>query len=232
MSHQVQPPDRSTPVRTLYLASNNRHKQAELAQLAGPGWSIHLARELKPDIHWEETGQTFLENARIKALVVQAQLKQKGATLGGACILADDSGLAVKALGGAPGIYSSRYAGPGARDLDNNMKLLEDLSLHQAPSQRLAQFICQLVFIDEAAAEHHYRGVCPGHIHHQLQGPNGFGYDPLFIPSAGQQRGSTRTMAELSPAEKNQLSHRRQAVDAWLQDCQRADAKLHEAGQR
>jgi XTP/dITP diphosphohydrolase len=148
----------------------------------------------------EETGTTFIENAIIKA--------RNAARHSGLPAIADDSGLAVDVLQGAPGVYSARYAGKGASDADNLHKLLEDMQ-GIPDEQRSARFICVIAFMEHAAdpcpiiAE----GVWEGRILHRPAGANGFGYDPVFwVPDAGC------ASAELSPERKNALSHRGQAL--------------------
>lgn len=190
------------PLRRLYLASNNAHKAAELAAMAHGVFEVRLAKELNPAIDWDESGTTFLENARIKAQTVR-QLTH-------ACVLADDSGLEVAALGGSPGVYSSRYAGVDGNDSANNAKLLG--ALQGVPTaERSARFVCVLVFIDEDGRESSFEGICQGTILHAGRGQEGFGYDPLFLVD-----GTDRSMAQLPSEEKNSLSHRRRAFDAFL----------------
>ena len=193
----------------LYLASNNRHKADELQQLLGeltPPWTVGLARDLAPGITCDESGDTFLANAQIKAEAVRALTKD--------CVLADDSGLVVDALGGLPGVHSSRYAGLEADDQANNAKLLAAVS-HLPLAALTARFVCTLYFIDAAGQGHAFSGSCAGHLTLVPSGNQGFGYDPLFVPL-----GAKVTMADMGSAEKNSISHRRQAFDAfarWLQ---------------
>lgn len=193
----------------LFLASNNRHKADELAQLiqgVKTVFSVHLARELNPHVDWDESGDTFLANARIKAQTVRALALEPGD-----CVLADDSGLVVDSLGGEPGVRSSRYAGEHASDQENNAKLLENM--RQVPlEKRQAHFVCTLVFVDSNAEEHVFRGICPGRIALTPRGMHGFGYDPLFLVDGT----GGKTMAELSASEKNALSHRRRAMEGLL----------------
>ena len=150
------------------------------------------------DMVVEETGATFEENARLKARAY--------AQVSGLLTLADDSGLEVEALGGAPGVESARYAGPGASDADRYHKLLAALGDTTA---RSARFRCVVAVATPAGAVHTADGVCEGHIGHAPRGDNGFGYDPVFVLA-----GRDLTMAELSPAEKNQISHRARALAA------------------
>lgn len=147
-----------------------------------------------------ETGTTFRENALIKARAAAAATGQMA--------LADDSGLEVDYLQGAPGVFSARYAGPGKDDQANNKKLLE--ALRGVPSeQRGARFRCVIALVTPQGKEFLSEGVCQGEIAFRPRGTKGFGYDPLFlIPSLG------KTFAELDPDVKNQISHRAQAMRA------------------
>jgi XTP/dITP diphosphohydrolase len=149
----------------------------------------------------EETGDTFEENARIKAHAYRDAF--------GLAALADDSGLEVDALDGRPGVYSSRYAGPGATDADNNALLLRELASVPA-GERTARFRSVIVLVDEDGAETVAVGACEGHIGFEPRGTGGFGYDPLFWPDAAPGR----AMAELTLAEKNAISHRGAALRA------------------
>ncbi len=192
--------------RKIYLATKNPHKLTELRamiKLDQLEWAA--ASDLNPQISWVEDGHSFEDNARIKALAVKQYTKD--------CALADDSGLCVEALHGAPGIHSSSYAGREGDAPANNQKLLQELAA--VPNHRRgAKFVCCLCFIDEMGAEYFFRGECLGQITEIPRGNAGFGYDPLFwLP------GLHKTMAELSPAEKNSLSHRALAFNkfrAWL----------------
>ena len=147
-----------------------------------------------------ETGATFLENALLKARYASQAT--------GSAAIADDSGLEVDALGGAPGVYSARYAGPGADDAANNAKLLEALA-HTPPCARRARYRCVLAYVDDesGSAALVAEGVWEGRIVDCARGTGGFGYDPHFwVPELN------RTAAELEPADKNQVSHRGAAL--------------------
>ena len=148
----------------------------------------------------EETGKSFLENALLKARYVSAKT--------GLPALADDSGLSVDYLDGAPGIYSARFAGPDAEDGDNNLKLLAELS-DVAADSRGAAFHCTLVLLypELESSPVICEGIWRGQILCQPKGENGFGYDPLFQP-----RGLNCSSAELEPHEKNRISHRGKAM--------------------
>jgi len=189
----------SLPVnRIVVLASGNRGKLQELNDLLS-GLGIALRSQADYDvIEAEETGLSFIENAILKA--------RNAARQSGCPALADDSGLCVDALGGAPGIYSARYAGSDANDANNNAKLLSELA---GNTQRGAHFHCALAFVRHAddPAPIVCEGLWQGSILEQARGDNGFGYDPLFlIPALGL------CSAELNKADKNKISHRALAL--------------------
>lgn len=184
------------------LASGNRGKLQELNYLLG-GLGIALRSQADYQVvEAEETGLSFIENAILKA--------RNAARQSGCAALADDSGLCVDALGGAPGIYSARYAGAGANDAANNTKLL--IELNNRP-QRDAHFHCALAFVRHAddPAPIVCEGQWQGTILEQARGENGFGYDPLFYIAELE-----KSSAELSKAEKNQISHRALALKQLL----------------
>lgn len=183
------------------MASSNAGKLREVSRILGE-FDIQVVPQSEFGIEdAEETGTTFVENALIKA--------RHAAALTGLAAIADDSGLVVDALGGAPGVYSARYAGPGASDADNNRRLLEELA-GVPDAGRTAAFHCVVCFVDAAGqnpivAEGEWRG----RILHEPRGSGGFGYDPLFLaPETGC------ASAELSAADKNRLSHRGKALKA------------------
>ena len=183
------------------VASSNHGKLAEIrSALDFAGWRFTTAQELEAE--WtgpEEDGETFEANARIKARAAYERFAMAA--------LADDSGLEVDALDGEPGVYSSRYAGPCADDGENNRRLL--LALQDAPEgQRTARFCCTIVFVGPDGSEIVATGTCEGQIGLAPRGEGGFGYDPLFTPDATPGR----TMAELTLAEKNAISHRGAAL--------------------
>lgn len=186
------------PFDTLVLASSNKGKLAELQAMLGDKVKI-LPQSDFIDEDVEETGLTFVENALLKA--------RHAARASGLPALADDSGLAVDALSGAPGIYSARYAN-GEGDTANNAKLLQ--ALEDVPTEaRGAQFICALALLRHADDPMPIicEGIWEGRILNEASGAHGFGYDPLFwVP---ERKCSS---AELSPADKNQLSHRARAM--------------------
>lgn len=190
--------------RTIVLASSNSGKLREFNQLLGG-----LQIEVLPQSHFnvvdaEETGLSFVENALLKA--------RNAAQHTNLPALADDSGLEVDALRGAPGIYSARYAGVGASDAENLKKLLDQLQ-HVAPPQRTARFQCVLVYLRHALDPTPLicQGTWEGSILPQPRGSNGFGYDPVFyVPT------HACSAAELTPQIKNSLSHRGQALHDLL----------------
>ena len=188
---------------TLVLATRNRHKVAELSQmLAGKGFKVLSCADFPglPDV--VEDGRTLKENAEKKARVVS------DAT--GLPALADDTGLEVDALGGAPGVLSARYAGPSATYDDNNRKLLAALADVPAGTRR-ARFRCVVALAVPGGPVRTVEGITEGTILEGPRGGGGFGYDPLFVPD-----GSDRTYAQMSPAEKNAVSHRGKALRAAL----------------
>lgn len=147
-----------------------------------------------------ETGDTFEANARIKA---EAYSRYTGAT-----VLADDSGLEVDALGGRPGVHSARYAGPGQDSERNIDRVLRELG-DRPDGERTARFVCVMALAEGGRVRATARGACEGRIAHARRGSGGFGYDPVFlVPGTG------RTFGELSPAEKDRLSHRARALAA------------------
>ena len=186
------------------VATANRGKLTEIrAALGFTGWEFVTAADLGAEpLDVEETGATFEENARLKALAYHEAF--------GLPALADDSGLEVDVLGGAPGVYSSRYAGGCCSgDAENNARLM--MELEEVPAgQRSARFRCVIVFLDADGKETVASGACEGAIGHEPRGEGGFGYDPLFWPAAAPGR----TMAELAMEEKNAISHRGAALRA------------------
>lgn len=185
-------------MKTVVIASNNSHKAEEIATaLDFPGWEFRTLRELGLESDPAEDADSFEGNARIKAQAARA-------ASGGMAVLADDSGLAVDALDGAPGVYSARYAGEDATDADNNAKLLAALA-DVPDGQRTGRFVCTLVFIDEDGTEEVAYGTIEGRIGYEERGEHGFGYDPLFLPDVFDDG---RTLAEALPEEKNAVSHR------------------------
>jgi XTP/dITP diphosphohydrolase len=184
----------------LLVATNNAGKVRELSQLlTGFPLRLRLLSEFPGIDEAEETGETFAENATIKALHYSAR--------SGLLTLSDDSGLAVDALGGAPGVYSARYAGREATYAARMSKLLGELDANGDTGRR-ARFVCVIAVADPSAGTlHTFEGTCEGRIAHAPRGTGGFGYDPLFIPD-----GHERTFGELTQEVKHTLSHRARAL--------------------
>ncbi len=177
--------------KLLVLATHNANKVREIREIL-PDFEV-----VGEDSGAEETSETFAGNAAIKARAVAARHP-------GAWVLADDSGLEVFALGGAPGVRSARYAGEDGNTPKNNALLLKNL---EGVEDRRAQFTCAMVLIEPKGTEHVAIGHCPGSILREQHGAGGFGYDPLFVPD-----GYEKTFAELRPEEKNAISHRGRAL--------------------
>ena len=190
------------PARTIVVATGNAHKLTEIEDILSrvlPDVAFVALGQLGDFEDPEETGTTFLENALIKA---EAAVAQTGLTA-----IADDSGLVVDALDGEPGVYSARYAGVHGDDAANNAKLLEKLG-GVADDARTARFMSVIALVDASGMVLTGTGACEGVIGHDPRGENGFGYDPLFLPTDTPGK----TMAELTPAEKNAISHRFHAL--------------------
>ena len=193
------------------LASKNPHKLVEISKITEKfGFELVLQSEIGVDIGVEETGTTFEENSLLKA---EAVMKATGLPA-----LADDSGIAVDALNGAPGIYSARYGFDESLDDWGRLELLLKNTENVPDGQRQAQFVCVISFITPEGQVIQARGEIHGELTREPAGENGFGYDPIFYyPPLG------KTTAELSPEEKNEVSHRANALKLFYQ-------KLKEAG--
>jgi XTP/dITP diphosphohydrolase len=188
----------------LVIASNNPGKLREFAELLQPlaarlGTRLLAPSDLGIALEVAETGDSYAQNASLKAEAL--------AHASGLVTLGDDSGLEVQALAGAPGLYSARYAGPGANDADRRRKLLQEL--REFPPPRPARFVCAIAVVNPKLGVRLFEGECWGEIALAERGSGGFGYDPLFyVPAYGA------TMAELPPVVKNTISHRARAVQA------------------
>ena len=183
----------------LILASRNAHKLGELGGLLAP----HELTPLPPSIELPpEDGETFASNALGKA--------RAAAAASGQTSLADDSGIEAAALVGAPGIRSARYAGEGASDEQNLAKLLREVP---PEGDTRAAYVCVLALVLADGRELLFEGRCEGRLTHEPRGEGGFGYDPAFVPTDGEDG---RTMAELRPEEKDAISHRGRAARALL----------------
>lgn len=187
----------------LVLASRNAHKLRELERMLGG--DVRLRPLPDAVVLPPETGETYAANALIKARAAAAAT--------GRAALADDSGIEAEALGGRPGVRSARFAGPDASDAEN----LGKLRAGAAPGTGL-RYVCVIAHVGPDGAEELFEGDCRGTMAPEPRGTGGFGYDPVFLPA---EYGGSRTMAELSAAEKDEISHRgraARALRAWLSD--------------
>lgn len=192
------------PAQRLILGTHNAKKCGELRVLLQPlGIELRSLAEVPNPLEVDETGSTFIENARLKASQQAAHL--------GEWTIGEDSGLCVPSLGGAPGVFSARYSGPNATDQQNNQKLLSELS-GRSPADRRAYYICTIALSDPRGVIHlEAEGRCWGQIIEDHRGAGGFGYDPLFeIPEYHQ------TFAELGMGVKSVLSHRARALQKFI----------------
>lgn len=181
----------------LIAATNNTHKVIEFKRILEPlGYTVLSQKEAGIHIEVEETGETFEKNAYLKAKSVYEA--------SGLPTVADDSGIAVDALNGAPGVYSARYGGPALDDVGRYEKLLAEME-NVPDSNRTARFVCAISLILSNEKVYSFTGVCEGKIGYAPRGENGFGYDPIFMVG-------DKSTAELSPAEKDKISHRGQAL--------------------
>ncbi|KAA9023171.1 XTP/dITP diphosphatase [Niallia endozanthoxylica] len=186
-------------MKTVIIATKNSGKAKEFIRMFKPyGVEVKTLLDFPEIEDIEETGQTFEENAVIKAETVCKLFNQM--------VIADDSGLIVDALDGRPGIYSARYAGEEKNDEANNDKILNELK-YVKEEDRKARFYCALAFAMPEKDTITVNGKCEGSILFERRGTNGFGYDPLFYVTEMK-----KSMAELSPDEKNQISHRAKAL--------------------
>jgi len=184
----------------LIVASRNVHKTREIQQILGSEFAVRDLRACPEISEIIESGTSFEENAKLKALAVSRKLP--------GLVIADDSGLEVEALGGAPGMHSARYAGTNATNREKIDRLLEELArAGAAKDARRARFRCVLALARNGEVLGVFEGIIEGQIADRPQGARGFGYDPIFVPKGFQQ-----TFGELGPAEKNQLSHRARAL--------------------
>ncbi|MGI6217633.1 MAG: RdgB/HAM1 family non-canonical purine NTP pyrophosphatase [Coriobacteriales bacterium] len=189
----------SKPVKRVVVATSNPHKVTEIMSIIDiDGYEFVPLSQLGDFPSPVEDGTTFLENAEIKAVAAHEET--------GLASMADDSGIVVDALGGAPGIYSSRYSGEHGNDAANNAKLLLELD---GVEDRTARFTCAIVFIDEDGTKLTSEASVEGKIDDHEHGDGGFGYDPLFLPD---EYGGELSMAELTMDQKNAISHRGKAL--------------------
>ena len=184
----------------IIIATKNTGKVKEFKSILAPlNIEVTSLLDFSPPLKdIEETGKTFEDNARLKAETIGKLTDQP--------VIADDSGLIIDALNGRPGIYSARFAGEHATDEDNMRKVLTEL-LNVPYEARTARFICVLAFALPTGETTFHKGYCEGKIAFEPKGDHGFGYDPIFIPEGFQ-----KTFAQLPAHEKNQLSHRHDAI--------------------
>jgi XTP/dITP diphosphohydrolase len=188
-------------VQHLIVATRNAHKTREIQRILGADFSVSDLSAYPEIPETLESGKTFEENATLKAVTVSGQLT--------GLVVADDSGLEVDALGGAPGIHSARYAVANTTDKERIGKLLSELmKIGAKGDQRVARFRCVLALARDGQILGTFEGVVEGEIAGQARGSHGFGYDPIFLP-----KGFGRTFGEFAPAEKDRWSHRARALE-------------------
>lgn len=186
----------------IWVATGNAGKVKEFKELL-PQHQIFSILDMKAYSSPPENGKTFEENARIKA-------KSFKSIKPGLWVLGEDSGIEVDGLGNMPGIFSARYAGDNARDVENTSKVLKMIGI-RSPGNRKAQFRSVIVAFDPQGVEHKFEGILKGEVAKDMKGTNGFGYDSIFIPE-----GLTTTFGEMTVIEKNKISHRAIAVNQFL----------------
>lgn len=186
-------------VTRLVIASRNPHKIHEMARILPPGYEVVSLAEYPSAPEVEESGRTFADNARLKALGISAVVP--------GLVLSDDSGLCVDTLSGYPGVLSARYAGEHGDDMANNRKLLAELRALPGQAPFRARFVCALCLAEGGRVLAGFEGKVEGKITLEPRGERGFGYDPLFVPD-----GFSCTFAELTEEEKNRVSHRADAL--------------------
>jgi XTP/dITP diphosphohydrolase len=191
-------------MQTLFIASRNRHKTQEIGQILGSNWDVRDLTAIPHAPIVEETGDSFEANAQLKAITISKM------AIG--LVLADDSGLVVDALGGAPGVHSARFAGQQASDSDNRFKLISLLRNFPSDTQFQARFRCVMVLASQGELLGSFHGAVEGEVIPAERGYEGFGYDSMFIP-----KGYRQTFAELPPEIKNSLSHRARALAQVLE---------------
>lgn len=183
--------------KTLIVATRNAHKAQEIAAILPEGYEVRTLADYPQAPEVEETADTFAGNAALKACGISTLLP--------GLVLADDSGLCVDALGGAPGVMSARYAGEHGNDAANNARLLQELATLQPP--HTARFMCAMCLAEGGQVLAEFTGKVEGRITATPAGEHGFGYDPLFVPA-----GYDCTMAQLPAEQKNAISHRADAL--------------------
>ena len=190
---------------TIYLATHNKNKVREIEEIINQKYHLKSIDEISSDISWEETGSSFQENAEIKARTLRRYTDQM--------ILAEDSGLVIDYLNGAPVLYSKRFGGINL-PMQQKIELIL-MKMQDAETQaRKAHYFCSLAFLKNDAISF-YEGKLDGIILFKAKGSGGFGYDPIFCPNGYQQ-----SLAELKPEIKTKISHRSQAIHKWLASVQ------------
>lgn len=191
----------------LVIATRNKHKTEEIRHILGNRFEILDVTAFPELPEIEETGTSFLENARLKALGISRRID--------GWVLADDSGLEVDALGGAPGVWSSSFGGEEGNHTKNNQRLLTEMADQH---QRSARFLCTLVLAKNGEEIANFHGTVEGEITRDSCGKGGFGYDPLFVP-----KGYSQTLADLGHDIKSQLSHRAKAIQSLVLSIEAGD---------
>lgn len=209
----------------LIFATNNKHKMSEIIDILGEKYKdiIFIMSDLGININPDETGNTFLENANIKTQALYEVMKEKKLLKDGDYIIADDTGLCIDYLDGAPGIYSARFLGENTNQGDKNNKILE-LMKDVADAERKAYFITilsVLEVIDAASYEiknHSFEGKIDGYIAKSIEKTDGFGYDPIFAvgDTSDIEKGKVKTYSNLGISEKNKISHRSRALQKFV----------------
>jgi XTP/dITP diphosphohydrolase len=186
-------------VHSLLLATRNTHKTREFSKILGDEFVVRDLSAEPDAAEIDETGATFAENAILKAIAISQRFP--------GLVVGDDSGLEVDALDGAPGVYSARYSGPGAKDSDNIARLLSGLHKLSIAGPYPARFRCVLALARDGELLDTVEGLVEGTIVEPLRGAGGFGYDPVFQPA-----GLAQTFGEIAPETKNRISHRANAI--------------------
>lgn len=190
----------------LWIATGNSHKMTEFKMLMNKvSVNFHSQKEISAFSAPPENGKTFVENARIKAKALHSVKPDQW-------VMAEDSGLVCEGLNGSPGIYSARYAGEKATDVENNLKVLQMMKIRSA-GNRAAHFVSSIVVRSPKGEEFVFEGQLKGKVTEAMKGTEGFGYDSIFIPEGE----TSKTMAELGMAYKNKVSHRARAIQAMLE---------------
>ncbi|MDX8416863.1 MAG: RdgB/HAM1 family non-canonical purine NTP pyrophosphatase [Absicoccus sp.] len=189
-------------MKTIWIATSNPHKVEEFQTMLGSQVQVKSMKDLDQEVHIVENGKTFEENALIKARALYQVIHQP--------VLSDDSGLEVDALNKQPGVHSARWMGKDTSYTIKNQAIIDAL---KGKKDRSARFICVIAFIDEQGKEYTYRGTIEGQINDEIVGKNGFGYDPIFYYPPFHT-----TTANVSEELKNSVSHRGNALKAFMAD--------------